>query len=194
MRALEPLGADGYLSATREQRKAVTSCLQTLAQVDPSARCAGDGQLDGDWLLLYTDAPDITGLANSGPLLSLNRIGQSIDAAAGKIANVIEYTGRQWLPGRQEGDSLQQRVLLDYAIEADGRSVILNLKGLEVAPRQIAGVSLAAAPPLSLQGPLSLPFGNFECMYNDGDLRVVRTVQGYWSVNKKLAIGEGWDD
>ena len=194
MRALQLLGPDGYLTATSAQRRDITKCLEALAATDPSAQCAADGKLDGDWLLLYTDAPDITGLSNSGPFVRLNRIGQSIDAAGGKIQNVIEYTGREWLPGRAEGDTLQQRVLLDFEVKDNGRSVVLNLKGLEIAPKQIAGVNLAAAPPLTLQGPLSLPFGNFDCVFNDGGLRVVRTLQGYWSVNQKLPVGEGWDD
>ena len=177
MRALAPLGESGYLTANAAQRREVTDCLKSLSAAEPTARCAE--QLDGDWLLLYTDAPDITGLDNSGPFVRLKRIGQSIDAAAGRIANVIEYEGREWLPGRAAGDALQQRVLLDYTVDAStGRKVTLSLSGLAIAPKQIAGVNLASAPPLKLQGPLSLPFGNFECMYNDGELRVVRTAQG----------------
>ena len=190
--ALAPLGPGGYLSASASQRKGVTECLRALATAEPAARCAT--ALGGDWELLYTDAPDITGLTNSGPFVRLKRIGQSIDDQAGRIANVIEYTGREWLPGRAEGDTLQQRVLLDYTVDGGGRKVSLSLVGLSLLPRQIAGVNLAAAPPLTLQGPLTLPFGDFECVYNDGDVRVVRTAQGYWSVNRRLAEGEGWDD
>ena len=57
----------------------------------------------------------------------------------------------------------------------------------------MAGVDLASAPPLKLQGPLAVPFGQFEVLYNDGSLRVVRTQQGYYSVNRRLGPDEeGW--
>jgi hypothetical protein len=57
---------------------------------------------------------------------------------------------------------------------------------------QVLGVSLASAPPLRLQGPLELPFGSFEVLYNDGDLRIVKTQQGYWGVNRRLGPDESW--
>jgi len=85
---------------------------------------------------------------------------------------------------------LQQRVLLSYT--AIGSRVELQLLGTEFRAGKVLGVDLSAAPPLTLQRDLSLPFGSFEILYNDGSLRVVKTAQGYWGVNKRLPPGEGW--
>ena len=42
-------------------------------------------------------------------------------------------------------------------------------------------------PPLSLTFPAALPFGEFDILYYDGDLRVVKTAQGYYGVNVRVA-------
>jgi len=189
-RALGSLGPVGYLTATAGQREAIDVLLKQFLRTADS--------LDGDWVVLYTDAPEIKALDNSGPLLQVSRIGQSIDAAAGTIETVIEYVPREWVPGREDGDRLQSRVLLDYDVDpARGREVIQKLTGLKIIPktrrRQIAGFNLPEAPPLNLQGPLSLPLGNLECVYSDIDLRVFRTWQRHWIVILRLAQDEGWD-
>jgi len=189
-RALDSLGPVGYLTAAPAQRKKIDALLRQLLRPAES--------LDGDWELVYTDAPDITGLANSGPLFEVSRIGQSFNADAGTVENIIEFVPREWLPGRGDGDRLQNRVLLDYDVEpVQGRDITAKLTGLKIipknSPKQMAGFSLPDAPPLNLQGPLSVPFGNLECVYNDGDLRVFRTRQGYWIVAKRLPQDDGWD-
>ena len=200
--------------------------------------------LGGDWVLAYSDAPDILGL-RGGPLAKLRRIGQQvfflshpilpirhspfflshpilpichspfflcitvvflfwlrigqqIDADARTIDNVIEYVPADWLRGPfvfngvAADDSLQQRVLLSY--ETKGSRVDIKIRGTSIKPATVLGVNLLAAPPLTLEGALSLPFGSFELLYNDGDLRVVKTAQGYWGVNRRLPPGQGWDE
>lgn len=192
--AIAPLGFGGF-DASAQQRKDISFLLKQLGQVNPNPQPATD--LQGDWELLYSDAPDITGLINSGPFVRLVRIGQQIDSSAMTIANVIEYAPRTWLPLEQVGaieDRLQQRVLLSYSVEDGGKRCKLKVAGLALGARKLLGVSFASAPPLTLRGPLELPFGEFECVYNDGNVRVVRTAQGYYSVNRRFPPGDGWDE
>ena len=144
--------------------------------------------------LCYTDAPDILGL-RGGPLASLRRIGQQIDTRAGTIENVIEYEPAKWNPlvatlGAEQ-DRLQQRVLLSY--EYSGNRCNLKIAGTAFRFQQILGVKLNSLQPLTLKGVLEVPFGSFEVLYNDGALRIVRTQQGYYSINRKMDPDEGWD-
>ena len=39
-------------------------------------------------------------------------------------------------------------------------------------------------------GSFKVPFGNFDVLYNDGDIRVVRTIQGYYGVNRRITAEE----
>ena len=99
------------------------------------------------------------------------------------------------MPGAAPDDTFQQRVLLTYEVDAEsGRKCSLKIAGVAFKPGQIAGINLDSAPPLTLKGLVTLPFGDFECIYNDGLIRVVRTVQGYFSVNRRFPEGEGWGD
>ena len=186
LRALEPL--DRGFAANKAQQKAVSALLDALVASTPYTPDEFD--LDGDWELCWSDAHDIVGLSG-GPLARLSRVGQAIDCGAQTIANVIEYTPPSWLhTAAVADDRLQQRVLLSY--ERDGARVNLKIKGTELRPARVLGMDLSSAPPLTLAGPLSLPFGTFDCLYNDGELRVVKTAQGFWGVNRKLPPDERW--
>ena len=141
---------------------------------------------------------EIGATANANPpaLRAFDRYGQRIDEASGTIENVIEYTPAAWVPldalvrlGAAD-DRLQQRVLLEY--EYDGPRCTAKLAGVSLRARRLLGVSLESASPLTLKGPLTLPFGNFEVLYNDGSLRAVRTQQGYWGVNRRCDEDDGW--
>lgn len=198
LEAVAPL--DRGFKATSSQRAHIASILGTLTQQQPAKDALA---LNGDWELVWSDAPDIVGSSFgealvgvgglSGPLAAAVRIGQSIDAQVGTITNIIEYQPPEWLTAAVPGlakDRLQQRVILSY--ETSGRRCDLTVRGAAIAPRTALGISLLALPPLELKGPLSLPFGSFEVLYNDGDLRVVRTQQGYYGVNRRLPEGESW--
>ena len=79
---------------------------------------------------------------------------------------------RDWVKGIRAtlaDDALQQRVLLTY--EMEGSKVNLKIAGAAFKPKKILGVNLDAAPSPTLQGVVTLPFGNFEVLFNDGDLR-----------------------
>jgi len=192
-RLLEALkDVDRGFSGSSEQRKKVELLLQQMIHLSPAVSASG---LGGDWELVYTNAPDILGLTG-GPLAKLSRIGQQIDAIGGTIDNVIEYVPATWVSSAfanaadVTADRLQQRVLLTY--ETDGTRCNIQIRGTSLSAQQVLGVSLASAPPLRLQGPLELPFGSFEVLYNDGDLRIVKTQQGYWGVNRRLGPDESW--
>jgi hypothetical protein len=43
--------------------------------------------------------------------------------------------------------------------------------------------------PVKLRGPLKAPFGKFEILYLDEDMRIIKTGQGYYAVNIR---GEVW--
>lgn len=159
-----------------------------------AARAGPSGALDGEWTLAWTDAPDILSLRS--PLATLGRIGQEIDAGAGTIVNVIEWSPPAFaarLPGlaRTLDDVVQQRVVTAFV--QDGDAVELTLKGAGARPKRLFGRD-AGGGPLDVVGPLSLPFGSFDVLFNDGDLRVVRTNSGFVSVNVRRMPGGGGGD
>ena len=100
--------------------------------------------------------------------------------------------------------------------------VDLKIRGAAFLPKQLLGISLDAVPPLKLQGVFEPPFGAFEVLYCEGpegptsaaalsdqmdavceidelagvgecsSIRVVRTQQGYYSINRRMTAQEGW--
>ena len=143
--------------------------------------------LDGDWTLLWTDAPDITGLGSSLPLApTLGRIGQEISAADGTVVNVIEWRPASFLTTLRSElaeDSVEQRVVTGFT-EATPGDVKLVLKGAGLRPRRVLNRDLELGP-YDTTGLFSLPFGEFKVLYNDGSLRVVKTGQNFYSVNER---------
>lgn len=171
-------------SATEQDKEAMRAKIDTLASLSPAADPAT--QLGGDWTLLYTDAPDILGIP-SGPFASLGRIGQEIDPAASTITNVIEYVPSPLaagLAGFASEDELVQRVITEYEV-ASPTSVDLKISGFGLQPRRVLGVQLPDFARFQARGPLSLPFGKFEILYLDDEIRIVRTYQGWYSVNRR---------
>lgn len=100
--------------------------------------------------------------------------------------------------------------------------VDLKIRGAAFLPKQLFGISLESVPPLKLQGAVEPPFGSFEVLYCEGpegptaaaalsdqmdavceidelagigacsSIRVVRTQQGYYSINRRMTAAEGW--
>ena len=143
--------------------------------------------LDGDWTLLWTDAPDITGLGSSLPFApTLGRIGQEISAADGTVVNVIEWRPASLLTTLRSElaeDAVEQRVVTGFT-EATPGDVKLVLKGAGLRPRRVLNRDLELGP-YDTTGLFSLPFGEFKVLYNDGSLRVVKTGQNFYSVNER---------
>jgi len=172
-------GTDRGFKRDRAQTDRVKQCVSALAAVAPPPAPLETA----DWTLLWTDAPDITSLSG-GPLgPTLGRIGQEISTAEGTIVNVIEWAPASWLPGDFGDDRVDQRVVTTFVEDPPGR-VKLSIKGAGVRPRRVLGRDLPGTP-FDFSGLLTLPFGEFDVLYNDGDLRVVKTGQNYYSVNAR---------
>lgn len=163
--------------------------------------------LAGKWTLIYTDAPDIISL-DGGPFATakLGRVGQECNPPS--IKNVIEWIRPDWassLPFLSDDES--SRVLQKVCCE--GRSSqehpktvdlkivgleLIGLRGLENGDCNTRGgggfnamfggpAALFESNPVTLQGPLSAPFGKFEILYLDHEMRITKTFQGYIAVN-----------
>jgi hypothetical protein len=169
--------------------------------------------LEGSWTLVYTDAPDITGLdaGSSTPLPSLaqlGRIGQSCKPPY--ITNVIEWVKPSWaqnlpsflLPGEDTNARILQKVVTEAkAVPSRPTQVDLTLVGLDVTARMSYDndtsennlqeaikekgllVGFLKTNPLELRGPLKTPFGKFTILYVDDELRIIRTYQSYPAIN-----------
>ena len=156
--------------------------------------------LAGKWTLIYTDAPDITSLDIEGPFSTakLGRIGQECNPPT--IKNVIEWTRPDWpsfLPfsGKESSRVLQKVCCEGTASKDNPLAVDLKLVGLEISGEDGAAddninpfrsngpATLLEKNPVNLKGPLSAPFGKFEIIYLDDDMRITKTYQGFYAVN-----------
>jgi len=176
--------------------------------------------LAGKWTLIYTDAPDITGLDTSRNPFStakLGRIGQECNPPY--IKNVIEWLRPDWakdLPfsGSDDSQVLQKVVTSASAGSEKPLTVDLKIAGLEleagstetfstignaepsdlVSRIQQQGIpaGLLSINPVDLKGPLNPPFGQFEILYLDEDFRMIKTGQNFLAVNQRIQPGEEW--
>jgi len=168
--------------------------------------------LSGKWTLVYTDAPDITTL-EGGPLATakLGRIGQ--ECSPPFIKNVIEWKRPDWAKSFPNSGTDESRVIQKVCCEAKASrekptTVELKLAGLDLfgmggldekaetdeekdegkeTKKQLTGGpgEFFEKNPLELRGPLKTPFGRFEVLYLDEDMRVTRTGQGFLAVNTR---------
>lgn len=166
--------------------------------------------VEGNWTLVFTDAPDITTL-DQNLLAELGRIGQ--ECRRPYIKNVIEWKRPQWAAALPFSGSEESRVIQKVITKAKSdRSrpmvVDLRLSGLEITTPGdeslktgdlqksiqqnglIAGIIQAS--PLKWMGPADAPFGEFEFLYVDEEIRVTKTGQNYIAVNKRIQPGEEW--
>jgi len=231
----------GFTASADEKRKAIeiVESLKRFQSVpdparsyyDPSATSsvtAGERNMEnssssstssisGKWILIYTDAPDITGLDSSRNPFStakLGRIGQ--ECSPPYIKNVIEWLRPDWakgLPfsGSDESRILQKVVTMGSATPAKPTFVELKVAGLEIEAasnddttndsgksssngnNMVENIQSRGLPagilsmnPVDLKGPLNPPFGRFEILYLDEDLRVIQTSQNFLAVNRRI--------
>lgn len=180
--------------------------------------------ISGKWTLIYTDAPDITGLdttRNPFATAKLGRIGQECDPPY--IKNVIEWFRPDWAKNLPFSGTDQSRVLqkvvtagtstpdkpmlvylkvVGLELESGGGSRILSSSSssnnmiLDIAQSiQDQGIpaGLLSWQPLDLKGQWNLPFGQFEILYVDHDMRVIRTGQNYLAGNVRIqTIEDEW--
>lgn len=182
LKAIEPL--ERGFTATSESRAAVSERIKLLIELNPITEPAS--QLGGSWTLLYTDAPDILFLPTT-PFSSLGYIGQEIDDNAGTITNVIQWQPSSMVAGLASfvsQDTFTQRVITEYRAKSP-TEVELTVRGLGVAPGKIMGMELPEALKIDAIGPIGLPFGNFQILYQDDEIRITRTDQGWYSVSQR---------
>jgi PAP_fibrillin len=181
------------LNPTREPARAYYSDLKPQQQSDQVVS-ANEPSAAGKWTLIYTDAPDITSL-QTNPLAVLGRIGQNCDPPF--IENVIEWKRPAWVPGILGGpDRILQKVVTK-GVATEAATVDLTVSGIRFEPSSNGGESSSSPswlpPPLDIsRGLFTLPFGRFQILYLDNELRIVRTGQNYLSVNQRLGVSEEW--
>ena len=176
-------GTERGFNRDKDQAEAVRAAIQSLADARTEPP---DPLKTQNWTLAWTDAPDILGLAG-GPLSRLGRIGQEVDATEGTVVNVIEWSPSPLATLLRKDfadDVVQQRVITGFTEPTPG-DVKLVLKGAGLRPKRVLGRNVDEKT-FDAVGPLSLPFGEFTVLYNDGDLRCVRTGQNFYSVNVRM--------
>lgn len=171
---------DRGFEASASDQKNVAAIVQRLSALSPEAAPAPKLlSVDSKWRLIYSDAPDIVGPTAAGR----GRIGQRVEATNSRIVNLVEAlppSPLQSLPFPPP--SLQLEVTLGAEAVSD-TEVRLSLLGTSAAP----GSPKLPFPTPSLGLPLlfPLPFGSFSILYYDGDLRVIKTAQGYLGINMR---------
>lgn len=121
---------------------------------------------------------------------------------------MIEWQRPDWassLPfsGGESSRVLQKVCLEGSATKENPKTVNLKAVGLELSgmngsdgvDADSSGLSsffngpaaLLESNPVKLQGPLTAPFGKFEILYLDDDMRITKTYQGYFAVNIREA-------
>lgn len=138
----------------------------------------------------------------------LGRIGQECDASKSTISNVIEWKRPDWLSNMASNSQNDDRILQKVVCEAkafpkDPNIVQLNLVGFELlgdtssvqdkdSDKQSNTIlstimkgpaELLKRKPIQLKGPLKAPFGRFEILFLDEQMRIIKTGQGYLAVN-----------
>ena len=172
----------------------------------------------GKWNLVYTDAPDITGLdttRNPFSTTKLGRIGQECNPPY--VKNVIEWLRPDWANSLPLSGSTDSRILQKVVTSASAttnKPNIVNLKiaGLEVVAPTTTSTSsssnsdslvsriekdglvagLISTNPIDLKGPLNPPFGQFRILYLDDQFRITLTSQNYVAVNQRCPVDEEW--
>jgi len=203
--------------ATSAEREEVKRIVDGLVRDGGGDRMRGLEGLRGDWTLIYTDAPDITSLANN-PVASLGRIGQNIERTDGtddnfyEIKNCIEwmrpsnFPNPLKLPRSLIGEGKNSRVIQKVVTRGAQRSaeepflVDLVVRGVEILPEEADGETLPL--PLRLLKDLSLPsqtifsdklpFGSFELLYLDSEFRIIKTSNNHLAANVRVSDEERW--
>lgn len=182
----------------------------TSSVVSDDSASTSSSSIAGKWTLIYTDAPDITGLDTSRNPFStakLGRIGQ--ECSPPYIKNVIEWVRPDWakdLPfsGSDGSRVLQKVVTSGSATPSKPTFVELKVAGLELVSgggnamdssgsnpldairSQGLPAGILSMNPVDLKGPLNPPFGRFEILYLDEEFRAIRTSQNFLAVNRRI--------
>ena len=130
-----------------------------------------------EWTLVYSTAPDLLGLAG-GPLSELVGITQSLTQT--EWTYTLKYrpsSGMQSLVRNLwpdvADDRLTQTVVFDYDMPTNGRAD-LKLRNTKIEATRLP----FEAPAVPILGGPVLPAVGLKIVFNDGELRMDRTVQG----------------
>jgi PAP_fibrillin len=208
--------ADRGMDASSSQVARARQIIKELARYNPTKEPArpyyeyssnqptnpSKNTIAGKWTLVWTDAPDITSLKQNR-LAQLGRIGQ--ECSPPFIKNVIEWKPPAWARNLPRSQRILQKVVTEAtANPREPFRVNLQVAGLEVKTeakstgsylRDVQREGLLVANlqrnPIQLQGNVRLPFGQFEILYLDDEMRIIQTGQGYMAVNMRTP-GEEW--
>jgi hypothetical protein len=122
---------------------------------DHTDTTASPPSIQGKWTLIYTDAPDITGLGVPSPFVTLGRIGQDCSNPP-YISNVIEWCAPSWasnipfLVGKnknaiESARVLQKVVTFGSAVPASPTVVDLNVAGLQLSSGTITSTEMSTS-------------------------------------------------
>lgn len=102
-----------------------------------------------------------------------------------KVAGFELEAGTTKMTGR--GDSDGNGMSTTTTTTTSSSSDLMNRIQREGIP-----AGLLSFNPVDLKGPVNTPFGQFEILYLDDELRMIRTGQNYLAVNRRLAPDEEW--
>lgn len=137
------------------------------------------------WKLLYTNAPDLLGF-EGGPLSQLETLSQELSTSTLTLKFVYKPSDGP-LPqllgnvlSDLEEDRLTQKVVFEYEEKA------MNAFNLKMQSTVIESSRFGSLPELPI--PSAAPFVEaFKVIFNDGDLRMERTVQGdFLAIYKRM--------
>ena len=139
------------------------------------------------WKLLYNTAPDVLGF-RGGPLSQLVSIRQEI--SDDNLDIMLEYKPseniQQLVGSFIDGigdDQLVQTVRFGLKKEPMNKFDI-EIQGTNIESSRMSSLSI---PQPNLQSPFPIPFVGFSIVFNDGDLRVDRSIQGdFLSIYKRI--------
>ena len=168
--------------------------------------------LRGKWDLLYTDAPDILSLQTSSsssvlPFLpsindmnplapQLGRIGQDCTNPP-FIENIIEWKKPTSTSNNNifavPSSLFPERILQKVSCRGtytnnknnklDNNQVNLSILGARFEiPSSSSSSSSPPTPPTPL---ITLPFGSFQILYIDSEIRITKTSQNYYAINRR---------
>jgi hypothetical protein len=133
-----------YYNNDKEKQQFTSSTTDYSALPDDTASETVPS-LQGQWTLIYTDAPDITSLGQPSPFVELGRIGQDCSQPP-YISNIIEWLSPTWasnvplLVGKSKSPAriLQKVVTTGSAVPASPTVVDLSVAGLQLATKSTA--------------------------------------------------------
>jgi len=132
-----------------------------------------------------------------GVLEQIGRNAEEIDGSSGQGSRVLqkvccEAKGSPSQPSKVDLKLTGFELLgnVDNGVNDDLRTsgILPSLEDIVVH----GPAALFEKNPLRISGPLSAPFGQFELLYLDSSMRIIKTGQGFYAVNVREEKGDEW--